>query len=88
MLKQIKMPQGILSWKRLQFTIIDFTLANENPREAWKTLLDSGFGEGNAIVSRLRRDQDFASVSDSDFLRSILYKIRTYFESNPDDTEY
>ena len=69
------------------FEIKDRTLLF-NPRGAWKTLLDSEFGGGNALVSRLRRDQDFASVSDSDFLRSLLYKIRTYFESNPDDTEY
>jgi len=50
------------------FEIKDRTVFFE-PRGAWKTLLDSEFGGGNALVSRLRRDQDFASVSDSNFLR-------------------
>src|SRR3989338_10759486 len=31
-------------------------LANDEQRGAWKTLLESEFGGGNALVSRLRRD--------------------------------
>ena len=69
-------------------TIFIFVLANEEPRGAWKTLLDSGFGEGNALVSALRADPDLSVSLDFEKLRYSLYKIRTYFESNPDDTEY
>src|SRR3989338_4180056 len=36
------------------------------PRGAWKTLLDSGFGGGNALVSRLRRDPGFAPQTHSE----------------------
>ena len=39
------------------------------PRGAWKTLLDSGFGGGNALVSRLRRDPALSVSSDFEFLR-------------------
>ena len=85
MLKQIKMPQGILSWKQLQFTIFRFTLANEEPRGAWKTLLDSGFGGGNAKQSALRADRIGAPKMRLELLRYSLYKIRTFFENNPDE---
>ena len=85
MLKQIKMPQGILSWKRLQFTIFDFVLANEEPRGAWRTLSDSGFFGGNTFVSALRADPISASDSDFQFWRCLLDKVRNYFEQNPND---
>ena len=65
------------------FQIKDRTVLFE-PRGAWKTLLDSGFGGGNALVSRLRRDPISASKTDFDFWRCVLYKVRMYFESNPD----
>ncbi|KKR39120.1 MAG: hypothetical protein UT71_C0004G0014 [Parcubacteria group bacterium GW2011_GWF2_40_10] len=39
------------------------------PRGAWKTLLDSEFGGGNALVSRLRRDPISALKSDFVFWR-------------------
>ena len=58
------------------------------PRGAWRTLLDSGFFGGNAEQTALRADHIFASEPDFVFWRYSLYKIRTYFESNPDDTEY
>ncbi|MEI6316446.1 MAG: hypothetical protein WCO65_01805 [bacterium] len=63
-------------------------MANKEPRGAWKTLLDSGFGGGNSLVSALRADPDLSVSLDFEKLRYSLYKIRTYFESNPDDTEY
>jgi site-specific DNA recombinase len=50
------------------FEIKDRTVLFE-PRGAWKTLLDSGFGEGNALVSRLRRDPALSVSSDSEFWR-------------------
>ena len=50
------------------FQIKDRTVLFE-PRGAWKTLLDSGFGGGNALVSRLRRDPISASDSDFQFWR-------------------
>ena len=50
------------------FQILDRTVLFE-PRGAWKTLLDSGFGGGNALVSRLRRDPISASKCDFDFWR-------------------
>src|SRR3989344_5614995 len=50
------------------FLIKDRTVLFE-PRGAWKTLLDSGFGGGNALVSRLRRDTVFAPETHSEFLR-------------------
>ena len=69
------MPQGILSWKRLQFTIFDFVLANEEPRGAWKTLSECraefGFGGGNSLVSALRADPDLSVSLDFNFLRRI-----------------
>ena len=50
------------------FQIKDRTVLFE-PRRAWKTLLDSGFGGGNALVSRLRRDPVFAPETHSEILR-------------------
>jgi len=46
-----------------------FVLANDEPRGAWKTLLDSEFFGGNALVSCLRRDLVSASNSDFQFCR-------------------
>jgi hypothetical protein len=50
------------------FKILDRTVLFE-PRGAWKTLLNSGFGGGNALVSRLRLDPISALKSDFDFWR-------------------
>jgi site-specific DNA recombinase len=50
------------------FQIKDRTVFFE-PRGAWKTLLDSGFGGGNALVSRLRRDPISGSKNDFQFWR-------------------
>jgi site-specific DNA recombinase len=50
------------------FLIKDRTVLFE-PRGAWKTLLDSGFGGGNALVSRRRRDPISALKSDFVFWR-------------------
>ena len=72
----------------LHGSIFSFALANEEPRGAWKTLLDSGFGGGNSEQTALRADHIFGSETLFEKLRYSLYKIRTYFESNPDDTEY
>ena len=66
------------------FQIKDRTVLFE-PRGAWKTLLDSGFGGGNALVSRLRRDPALSVSSDSKFWRCVLNEVRMYFELNPDD---
>jgi hypothetical protein len=60
-------------------------LANEEPRGAWKTLLDSEFGGGNSLVSALRADSILHSETLFENLRYSLYKIRTFFESNPDE---
>ena len=59
-------------------------LANDEPRGAWKTLLDSGFGGGNALVSALRADPDLRSETLFEKLRSVLNEVRMYFELNPD----
>ena len=69
----------------LNITIFEFALANEEPRGAWKTLLDSGFGGGNAEQTALRADHIWGSEMLFQNLRYSLYKIRTYFESNPDE---
>jgi hypothetical protein len=61
-----------------------FVLANEEPRGAWKTLLDSEFGGGNSLVSALRADLILHSETLFEKLRYSLYKIRTFFENNPD----
>jgi DNA invertase Pin-like site-specific DNA recombinase len=50
------------------FLIKDRTVLFE-PRGAWKTLLDSGFGGGNALVSRLRRDPALSVSFDFEKLR-------------------
>ncbi|HEY4495493.1 MAG TPA: hypothetical protein VJC01_03555, partial [Candidatus Paceibacterota bacterium] len=52
------------------FQIKDRTVLFE-PRGAWKTLLDSEFGGGNALVSRLRRDPISALKSDFVFWRRV-----------------
>ena len=79
-----KKAESVLKLVQPNITIFYFALANDEPRGAWKTLLDSGFGGGNALVSRLRRDPISALKSDFDFWRCVLYKVRMYFESNPD----
>jgi hypothetical protein len=60
-------------------------LANEEPRSAWQTLLDSGFLGGNSEQTALRADHVFASEPDFIFWRYVLDKIRTFFEENPDE---
>ena len=60
-------------------------LANEEPRGAWKNLLNSGIFAGNAFVSALRADPISASKTDSEFWRCVLNEVRMYFELNPDD---
>jgi len=55
------------------FQIKDRTVFFE-PRGAWKTLLDSEFGGGNALVSRLRRDPISASNFDFQFWRCTRVK--------------
>ena len=50
------------------FEIKDRTLLFE-PRGAWKTLLEFGFGGGNSLVSALRADPIFASKTQTEFLR-------------------
>jgi len=50
------------------FEIKDRTLLFE-PRGAWKTLLDSGFGGGNSLVSALRADPDLSVSLDFEKLR-------------------
>ena len=66
------------------FEIKDRTFLFE-PRGAWKTLLDSGFGGGNSEQTALRADHIFGSETLFENLRYSLYKIRTFFESNPDE---
>ena len=51
-----KKAESVLKLVQPNITIFYFVLANEEPRGAWKTLLDSGFGGGNALVSALRAD--------------------------------
>jgi hypothetical protein len=66
------------------FQIKDRTVLFE-PRGAWKTLLDSGFGGGSAHSSALRADLVFGVNSDFEFWRYLLDEVRMYFELNPDD---
>jgi len=60
-------------------------LANDEPRGAWKILSDSEFFGWNAGVSALRADHIFGSETLFENLRYSLYKIRTFFETNPDE---
>ena len=59
-------------------------LANEEPRGAWRFLAELGFFGGNSEQTALRADHIFASEPDFIFWRCVLYKVRMYFESNPD----
>ena len=79
-----KKAESVLKLVQPNITIFYFALANEEPRGAWKTLLDSGFGGGNALVSRLRRDPILALKSDFVFWRCVLNEVRMYFKLNPD----
>ena len=74
-----------MDWLLINITIFKFVLANEEPRGAWKTLLDSGFGGGSAHSSALRADPVFGANSDFEFWRCVLNEVRMYFELNPDD---
>jgi hypothetical protein len=66
------------------FLIKDRTVLFE-PRSAWRTLLDSGLFGGNSEQTALRADHIFGSETLFEKLRYSLYKIRTFFESNPDE---
>ena len=59
----------MLDWLLINITIFKFVLANDEPRGAWKTLLDSGFGGGSAHSSALRADPVFGGNSDFQFWR-------------------
>ena len=48
-------------------------------------LTDAGLGGGNAKQPALRADRIVAPKMRLELLRYSLYKIRTYFESNPDE---
>jgi hypothetical protein len=63
----------------------NFVLANDEPRGAWKNLLNSGILGGNAFVSALRADPNSASDSDFQFWRCVLDEVRIYFGQNPQD---
>ncbi len=71
-------------------SLINYLFCLENrtvlfePRSAWRTLLDSGFFGGNAEQTALRADHIFGSETLFENLRCVLYKVRMYFESNPD----
>ncbi len=78
------MPQGILSWKQVQFTIFLFVLANEEPRGAWKMLADTGLGGGKTKQPARSADRIVAPKTRLEIMRCVLYKIRTFFENNPD----
>ena len=54
------------------------------PRGAWRILADSGFFGGNSEQPALRADHIFGSETLFEKLRYSLYKVRMYFESNPD----
>ncbi len=56
------------------FQIKDRTVLFE-PRGVWKTLLDSGFGGGNALGSALRADPDLRS-------ETLFEKLRRWRDSN------
>ena len=59
-------------------------LANEEPRGAWRILAELGFFGGNSEQTALRADHIFGSETLFEKLRYSLYKVRMYFESNPD----
>lgn len=59
------------------FKILDRTVLFE-PRGAWKTLLDSGFGGGSAHSSALRADQISDGNSDFEFWRSVWDEVGTF----------
>ena len=63
------------------FQIKDRTVLFE-PRGAWKTLLDSGFGGGNAFVSALRADPALSVSSDSEFWRGAWGEVGTFLTTN------
>ncbi len=75
----------IFDWCITILPLIELYWQMNKPRGAWKTLSDSDFFGGNREQSRLRRDHLSASESDFQIMRCLLYKIRTYFESNPDE---
>ena len=60
-------------------------MANEEPRSAWRTLLDSGLFGGNSEQTALRADHIFDGNLNSDLLRYALDKIRTFFEENSEE---
>jgi len=64
---------------------IEIVLANEEPRGAWRILAESGFCGGNSEQTALRADHIFGSETLFENLRYSLYKIRTFFETNPDE---
>ena len=66
------------------FLIKDRTVLFE-PRGAWRILAESGFFGGNAEQTALRADHIFGSETLFEKLRYSLYKIRTFFETNPDE---
>ena len=73
-------------YKKFSSLIIHIlALANEEPRSAWRTLLDSGLFGGNSEQTALRADHIFASEPDFIFWRYVLDKVRMYFEQNPND---
>ena len=75
----------MLDWLLINITIFKFVLANDEPRGAWKTLLDSGFGGGSAHSSGLRAGPGFGGDSGFEFWGGLLGKVRNYFGLNPDD---
>jgi hypothetical protein len=68
------------------FQIKDLTVFFE-PRGAWKTLLDSEFGGGNALVSALRADPISGSKNNFQFWRALWDDVRTFLvQKQPAET--
>ena len=77
----------LVGWKEMQilsgFSIIQVRTSSNAPRQFSKRV--SEFGGGNTLVSALRADPILHSETLFENLRYSLYKIQTFFESNPDE---
>ncbi|MCC6323844.1 hypothetical protein IT400_03590 [Candidatus Nomurabacteria bacterium] len=65
-----------------------FVLVTSKPRGAWKILAGIGFGGNSAQSSALRADAFFGEKPDFVLLRSLLDKVRMFFEENPEELNY
>jgi hypothetical protein len=65
-------------------TFLSLYWQTSEPRGAWKIISETGLFGGNTKQPAQSADRIVAPKTRFEIMRCVLYKIRTFFENNPD----